>query len=80
MRHISQATIRQFLRTAAVALALGNEAAQAAGQTERPAPAPLQDKENSSLTLAQQARSGTQLRITGASPERRHARPGPLDT
>ncbi len=75
MRQLSQATIRQFLRTAAMALALGNEAAQAASQGGAAAKPPLQDKENSSLALAQQARSGPQLRIAGDRPHGRIQRP-----
>ncbi|MCB1887092.1 MAG: hypothetical protein KDH20_05775 [Rhodocyclaceae bacterium] len=80
MRHLSQATIRQFLRTAAVALALGNEAAQAASGGQVVAKPPLQDKENSTLALAQKARSGPQLQIAGSHPERRARRPQPPTT
>ncbi len=63
MTGISQATIRQFLRTAAVALALGNEAAQAAGAGEAEALMSATDKKASTPALAQQAGSGRQLSI-----------------
>jgi len=63
MTGISQATIRQFLRTAAVALALSNEAAQAVGAVEADPLMTATGKKASTLALAQEAGSGRQLPI-----------------
>lgn len=79
MKPLSQATIRQFLRTAAVALALGNEAAQAWGPDPDAARAPFKDTENSSMALASEGRSGRELRIAGDSSACRTARRPPLE-
>ena len=64
MKNISQTTIRQFLRAAAVALALGNEAAQADSLAAMQTASPPPTRGNSSLTLAQDTDSGRELRIT----------------
>jgi len=67
MTGISQATIRQFLTAAAIALALGNDAAQAVGGGDAETPVTASGERRSTLALAQKAGSGRQLPITRGS-------------
>ncbi|MCB1914413.1 MAG: hypothetical protein KDG52_01650 [Rhodocyclaceae bacterium] len=75
MKNISQTTIRQFLRTAAVALALGNEAAQAGTMEVMRTASTPPGGGNSSLALASGIDSEREYRIPrsphGVSRERR---------
>ncbi|MCB1908484.1 MAG: hypothetical protein KDH15_14035 [Rhodocyclaceae bacterium] len=63
MKHISQATIRQFLQVAAVALALGNEVARADGVSAMPTASTPPTGGNSSRALASDIDSERELQI-----------------
>lgn len=73
MRTISEATIRQFLRTAAVALALGSEAVQAFPLHSGAAAGPSRAK--SPATLASDPQSGGQSRFMDPDHELRNRSP-----